>query len=109
MTYRGRMSRLEQRLPAVDLARGYFVVGSQDQADELAVRYAAAGHQVPACLVTGIGRERPLWVPLEPYPGRQDPLREITDEELNAVLRVVTDRIPKTPEGEAFSRQGMAA
>lgn len=76
-----RIRRLERKLPAVDAATGFFVVGSDEHALALQERYRRSGQDVPQCFVTGISREKPLWIA-----DADQSLGALSEEELHAML-----------------------
>ena len=84
-----RIRRLERKLPAVDAATGFFVVGSKEQGLALQERYRRSGQDVPLCFVTGISQEKPLWIADAGQPGGDHALGALSEEELHAMLAAV--------------------
>ena len=84
-----RIRRLERKLPAIDAATGFFVVDTEEHAVALQERYRRSGQDVPQCFVTGISRERPLWISDAGQPGGDHALGALSEEELHAMLAAV--------------------
>ena len=93
MSVETRLKRLEQQFPAIDAENGYFVVGSEEHAEALQMSYVRAGQVEPQCLVTGIARDRALWIPSDEPSGPDSALARLTEEEFDALVAVVRGKI----------------